>query len=51
MLATYTYLAEPTTTDKSELVELEESNLVNALEGFSEASFEPFLKKLAGAKP
>jgi hypothetical protein len=45
-LASYLYLAPPDTDDKNELIELEESNLINALQGFSEADVTPLLQSL-----
>ena len=36
LLANYTYLADPRTRDKEELIELEEPHLINGLGGFSE---------------
>jgi hypothetical protein len=47
LLARYLYLASPVTADKRELIELEEANLINGLEGFSEATMEPFVKACA----
>ena len=44
--ARYTYLAEPSTEEKTELIELEEPNLIGALAGFAEAAMEPFVKAL-----
>ena len=46
LLAAYTYLADPPTADKKDLIELEEPNLINGLEGFSEAAMQPFLDRL-----
>ena len=51
LLANYTYLAEPTTSDKSYLIDLEEPNLINGLGGFSDSLLEDFLKKLGGGAP
>jgi hypothetical protein len=48
LLASYTYLAEPCSTDKTELIELEEPNLINGLKGFSEVEMKPFLRALQG---
>ncbi|HLK67038.1 MAG TPA: toll/interleukin-1 receptor domain-containing protein [Bryobacteraceae bacterium] len=45
-LLRYTYLAEPSTDDKTELIELEEPNLISALSGFLETAMEPFTKEL-----
>ena len=47
-LASYIYLAEPTTESKSELIELEESNLINGLQGFSEAEMLKFVNAVNG---
>jgi hypothetical protein len=44
--ASYTYLSEPATEDKKELIHLEESNLIDGLSGFSTAAFEPFTRAL-----
>jgi hypothetical protein len=38
LLANYIYLAEPITESKKELLELEEANLMNGFQGFSESS-------------
>jgi hypothetical protein len=43
LLASDTYLAEPETDDKRDLIELEEANVIDALSGFSEANLEKFL--------
>jgi hypothetical protein len=42
LLATYIYLAEPITQSKTELVEIEETHLINGLQGFSEAQMLEF---------
>ena len=47
-LATYTYLAEPATDDKRELIELEEPRLIDGLYGFSEAAFADFVNAVSG---
>ena len=44
LLANYTYLAEPVNEDKEELIEFEEPNLINALDGFSEAEMDAFMQ-------
>jgi len=44
LLASFTFLAQPATADKNELIELEESNLINGMDGFSEAAMKPLLK-------
>lgn len=46
MLAGYTYLAEPATDDKKELIELEEPYLLNGLGGFPEPEMAPLLNIL-----
>ncbi len=46
LLASYTYLAEPPTADKKDLIDLEEPNLIKGLQGFSEAEMRPLLKML-----
>src|SRR3974390_2105440 len=47
-LAQFTYLAEPSTADKTDLVDLEEPRLVNCLQGFSEAAMAEFVNSVAG---
>jgi hypothetical protein len=42
--AIYTYLAEPRTSDKEDLIEMEEPNLIDGLAGFSEAAMAKFLQ-------
>jgi hypothetical protein len=44
LLATYTYLAEPKTSDKEDLIDMDEPNLIDALGGFSEAEMAAFLQ-------
>jgi hypothetical protein len=46
LLATYTYLADPKTSDKEDLIDLEEPNLINCLEGFSEAAMAAFMQTM-----
>jgi hypothetical protein len=43
-LTPFTYLAEPSTNDKTDLVDLEEPRLVNCLAGFSDSAMTDFLK-------
>jgi len=51
-LAAFTCLAEPSTADKTDLVDLEEPRLINCLQGFSDAALAEFLTTVAGkAKP
>jgi hypothetical protein len=45
-LATYIYLAEPSTESKKELLELEEPNLINGLQGFSDEEILGFVHAL-----
>jgi hypothetical protein len=49
LLATYTYLAQPATADKKELIDLEEANLIVGIEGFSEETLKPLLEVLRRA--
>jgi len=44
LLAHYTYLAEPADDDKEEMIEFEEPDLINGLEGFSEAEMDAFIQ-------
>jgi len=46
LLATYTYLAAPKTSDKEDLLDMEEANLINGLEGFSEAAMDAFMQTM-----
>ena len=46
LLGSYTYLAEPKTPDKEELIELEEPGLIDALGGFAESQMTELLKTL-----
>ena len=48
LLASYIYLAEPATESKTELIELEEPNLINGLQGFSEAEMLKFVTAVEG---
>ncbi len=50
LLASYTYLAEPVTDDKKDLLDLEEPNLIRALEGFSEPEMGAFTKAMMRSK-
>lgn len=45
-LVKFTYLAEPTTTEKTEMIELGEPNLVNGLGGFSETTANTLVEML-----
>lgn len=42
----FTYLAEPATDDKKDLIEIEEPNVMNGLGGFSEMVMQPFVQTL-----
>jgi len=44
--ASYTYLAAPQTTDKEDLIDMEEPNLINGVENFSEAGMAAFMHAL-----
>jgi hypothetical protein len=46
----YTWLAEPCTAAKIDCIDMAESNVIDALQGFSEAAAAPFLKALAEAR-
>src|SRR5262249_59361946 len=50
LLAEYTYLAPPPTDDKELLVSVEEPNVIDGRNGFSEATMESFLGVLAASK-
>jgi len=45
-LVKFTYLSEPTTTEKTEMIELGEPNLVNGLGGFSEMTANTLVEML-----
>jgi len=47
-LAPFTYLADPSTGDKTDLVDLEEPRLINSLQGFNEAVMAEFVSEVAG---
>ena len=47
-LAPFTYLAEPSTADKADLVDLEEPRLINCLQGFTEGALGEFVSTLTG---
>ena len=47
-LATYIYLAEPATASKQDLIEMEEPNLINGLQGFSDSEMLKFVSAMAG---
>jgi hypothetical protein len=49
LLANYIYLAEPITESKTELLELEELNLINGFQGFSEAAMLNFVRALGAS--
>ena len=47
-LTPFTYLSEPSTADKTDLVDLEEPRLINCLQGFSEAVLAEFVSAVKG---
>jgi len=46
LLTSYTYLATPETSDKQDLIDLEEPNLINGLAGFSESEMGEFVQSI-----
>ena len=50
MLASFIYLAEPATESKQELIELEEPNLINGLQGFSDTEMLKFARAMEALK-
>ena len=46
LLASYTFLADPKTTDKEDLIDMEEPNLINGLGGFSETMMNAFVQAM-----
>jgi len=52
LLASYTYVADPRTTDKEDLIDMDEPNLINGLGDFSDARIAPFVEamNLSGAR-
>lgn len=52
LLASYTYVADPSTTDKEDLIDMDEPNLINGLGDFSDARIAPFVEamNLSGAR-
>lgn len=47
-LAPFTYLAEPATNDKTDLVDMEEPRLIDCLKGFSEPTLAEFVNSVSG---
>jgi hypothetical protein len=47
LLARYTYLADPRTSDKDDLLDMEEPNLIKGLGGFAEAGMATFVQALS----
>jgi hypothetical protein len=45
-LGNYTYLSEPATVDKLDLIEVQEPNLINGLGGFADQALSPLLRTL-----
>ena len=46
LLASYTYLADPKTRDKEDLLDMEEPHLINGLGGFAEAEMATFMRAM-----
>ena len=46
LLASYTFLADPKTTDKEDLIDMEEPNLINGLGGFSDTMMTAFVQAM-----
>jgi hypothetical protein len=46
LLATYTYLTDPKTSDKEDLIDMGEPNIINGLGGYSEAQIAAFMRAL-----
>jgi hypothetical protein len=44
LLTACTYLAEPRTDDKDDLIDMEEPGVIDALAGFDEAMLAPFVQ-------
>ena len=53
LLATYTYLADPKTTDKEDLIDMGEPNVINSLDDFGDAQMAAFVQALevSGSTP
>jgi hypothetical protein len=47
-MATYIYLAEPATASKQDLIEMEEPNLINGLQGFPDSEMLKFVSAMEG---
>ena len=50
LLAQYTLLAAPKTSDKEDLIDLEEPNLIVGLDDFADASMKEFVQAMNGAE-
>jgi hypothetical protein len=48
LMATYIYLAEPATASKQDLIEMEEPNLINGLQGFSDSEMLKLVTAIEG---
>jgi hypothetical protein len=46
----FTYLSEPRTAEKQDLIDMEEPGLIDGLGGFAEAATAKFLRQLTGAQ-
>jgi hypothetical protein len=49
LVAAYTYLGEPATVDKKEMIELEETGVIDGLAGFPETAMQALITKLKAA--
>jgi hypothetical protein len=49
LLASYTYLASPKTADKEDMIDMEESNLIDGLQDFSTPSMDGFMQAMNAA--
>jgi hypothetical protein len=46
LLASYTFLADPKTSDKEDLIEMEDPNLINGLGDFSDTMMTAFVQAM-----
>ena len=49
LLASYTYLADPRTSAKEDLIDMDEPNLINGFGDFSDAAMNPFVRAITQA--
>jgi hypothetical protein len=50
-LISYTFLADPKTTDKEDLIDMEEPNLINGLGDFSDTMMTAFVQAMKSGQP